>query len=380
MIARALTTLPEHIQVVPEIAHAALRSDRQSLVAAWSILRACDGGKGVLPGRQARRLIRAGRDVGDRQARRIVQQGAGTFWSIDATGRLWLLSASKVAVHFGVESVSPPHLIPIEDFRGGPAQLRAAFMATIYHVDGDGRPISRRRVEEQTGVPKSTQRRYEHRHGHAEVVAPVHVTLNHIKGDATRRTYADHHPNAGFYVGGRGDLMRRHADIRRATRHQPGSRNVAHHINGKIAKSARGGRPVTQARGQRPPRAFFPASPVTGKSGLAAWQRSRLTLGKRGAEGHVFDPAFDYAVIESVDARGRRRWESATVPHALESGHDSGGSLRREISVASHGDEAAQDSHPHPNPHPRPDPPAQTMSGPNHDPPRKARSHDPTIP
>ena len=115
-----------------------------------------------------------------RQARRLIQQGAGTYWTIDARERLWLAHPVEVAEQLRVSFVSRPHQIPLDDLRHGRSRRRAALAATVYRTDERGSPISRRKVRERTGVAESTQRKYENQYGHATVVDHVHTKLTHI--------------------------------------------------------------------------------------------------------------------------------------------------------------------------------------------------------
>ena len=321
--------IPEWIAVYPEIAHAALKRNMDPLVAAWCLLHACDrDGRGWFERPVARRLVEVGRGVGARQARRILDAGSPGFWHLGSTDRLWLISVPKVAAALGVERVSAPRLVPLADLQKGPASLRATLFATVYRPDAEGRPLSRRLVRELTGIPESTQRRYENQYGHAERVTPVHVELSHITDPQQRRRYAERQGDWGAYLGEHGDLMRRHPDIRRAARQRAGSRTAATRVNRQLTDPARSGSPATKARGERPLRAFFPASASRRRNAAKAWMRAKRALGKGRPDPALFDPALDYAVIESRDVRGHRRFESAVQPLDLQGGHPSSGSIQ----------------------------------------------------
>ena len=323
--------LPDPIPVIPEIAQAALKQGLESASVTWHLLRAADTGRGRLAGDQARSLVMHGRAVGDRQARRLLHAGAALFWARDPENSVRLHGAARVAAALGVAHVTTPHLIPAEDFRAGRARLRAALQATIYAVDENGRPISRRRVEEATGVPPSTQRRYEG-YGHADLIRPVHVQLSHIDNPRSQRDVAAAHRGVGFYLGRYGALMRRHADIRRATRHEPGSASVARRINRQL-REYRDDRPATQARGQRAPRAFFAAPTDQPGTGGADFFRAKRAFGKGAPPRDLVHPIHDYAVIETRTAAGQRRYESAFVPFVEGTGQRLGGSLKRDLDL-----------------------------------------------
>lgn len=341
--------LPEHISVIPEIAQAALKQHLQSEAATWFVLRALDDGVGRLNRTLARRRVQQGRGVSDRQARRLLRAGEGIFWSLDPDGIVRLHGAAAVAMALGVAWVSAPHLVPLTDLQGGPALLKATFAATVYRTDASGRPISRAEVEARTGIHPSTQRRYENQHGHARRVTPVQVHLSHVTDRDKRRAVASHFGKEhGFYVGRRGDLMRRHPDIRQAGTHRPGSSSAARRLNHQLREDARGERPAHKARGQRVPRVFFPAPRDRPGSGAKAFLKATDARGKGEP---ALDPR-DYSVIESRDQNGRRRYESAVAPPDPRPGRHSGGSLRRDL-----------ESPVKPGSPSTPPSPAQTMSG-----------------
>ena len=323
----APSTIPDYVDVFPQLAQAALRSGQESLVACWALLRACDPtGSGYLDRANARRILEDGRRVRPRQARRLIHDGVGPYWTIDKKDRLWLGRVDQVADGLGVEAVSRPHQIPIADLQGGRTRLRAAFEATVYRTDEGGTPLSRRLIRELTGIPESTQRRYES-HGHAKTVAQVHTKITHITTNPAKAAIAAEYRGAGFYRGSQGDLMRRHADRRQAAHHLPGSSAKARRVNQRLTKPVRRERPVTKAHGEHSRRAFFPASP-RGRSGHKAWVKTPNALGKPGHESEIEDAIFDYAVVETRGKNGRSCFESVTLPDLPERGHPLSGSLK----------------------------------------------------
>ena len=349
MTSTAAPALPGRIPVIPEVAQEALLRHLESGIATWSILRVADDGDGRLDRTHARQIVRQGRSVSDRQARRLLRAGDATFWSLDPDGSVRLHGAARLAAGLGIERVSSPHLIPLEDLRGGRAQLRASLAATVYRTDDGGRPISRAEVEARTGVPPSTQRRYENQYGHARRVTPVQVHVSHVTDPDKRRAVAAYFGREhGFYVGRHGDLMRRHPDIRQAAKHAPGSSSVARRLNHQLREQTRGARPVHKAHGQRAPRVFFLAPANRPGSGARAFLKATDARGKGEP---ALDPR-DYSVIESRDRKGRRRYESAVAPSEPRPGRHSGGSLRRDLETLVK-----------PGSPSTPPTPAQTMSG-----------------
>ena len=361
---------PADLEIFPELAARAVKTKKEALIVAWALFRAADAaGQGQIPRSTALAILRAARCIGDRQARRQIQHGAGRYWTIGKQDRLWLVSPAKLAEHFDVSFLSRPHRIPIADLCGGRARRRAALQATVYRTDPRGRLISRRQVRELTGVAQSTQRRYENQYGHVRVVDPVHVQVTHITREATKSAILHEFDASGFYRGRGGDLMRRHADRRQAVRHLPGSRRKARRANTHLAKSARSDRPATTARGERSGRAFFPTSP-TGRSGHRAWLRSRRALGKPGDKSQITEAVFDYGVIEVIGRHGRSRFESAVIPDDPNGGHRSGRSQKA--------GKGSSQSLPDPDSDPNPPPPSASHSRPNNVRSQRARPKEPT--
>ena len=215
--------LPDYVDIFPEIGMAAVKAKEDSLIVAWGLFRASDSaGQGQVERCTAREILRAARGIQDRQARREIRDGNGRYWSIDKQDRLWLASPATLAQHFALPFLGRPHRIPVADLCGGRSRRRAALTATVYRTDERGRPISRRKVRERTGVAESTQRRYEHTYGHATVVDEVHAQLTHVTRETNKHAILHEYPDSGFYAGGSGDLMRRHAEPMPTLRSPPG--------------------------------------------------------------------------------------------------------------------------------------------------------------
>jgi len=256
-------------------------------------------------------ILRAGRGVGDRQARRLLTAGEGFWWVSDPDRNIRLASGVRVCEGLDVDYVGRPHLIPAVDFRGGPTRLRAVLAATVSRTDEKGSPLTRRAVAERTGVPASTQRRYENRERTARSLYAVYVHLSHTNPHAAARL-AVRYRHWGVHRGQQGHLMRRHGDVRRAVGHLPGSGRAARRLNRKLA---RGTRPALQARGRPVPRAYFLAARQPSLSRrLGAWRLSKLALGRPAARPLVFDPLLDYSVVETQTRFGRRRFDCLVEP------------------------------------------------------------------
>ena len=307
--ASAVTASTLRIRLFPELAHAALLCGREGQLATWAILRAHDAsGCGWLAHDVAVSAVTAGRGVSERQAVRLVDSGVPGFWQI-AKGRVWLTAPAKLATLLSVRRVTRERELAPDDLRSGRAALRATLYATVYRCDEGGSPLTRRKVREITGVPQSTQRRYD-RWGQVERVSEVHVALTHIdKGVA--HYIPDAYPGWGFYVGRSGQLMRRHADIRRAVRQQAATRSSAKRVNAELARD---GSPALWARGERPLRSHFRLRTARAGSTAKAWLQEKRALGKRAARREAFDPILAYSALEQQSRRGRRFWTSAADP------------------------------------------------------------------
>jgi hypothetical protein len=119
-------------------------------------------------------VVAAGRGVQRRQAERLLRDGDGPYWEV-SHGRVRLHGLHRLSTALGVERTSRAHLVPLDQMHGGLASVRAAIMAAVYRVDEDGTPVARRRLAEITGVPVSTQRRYDARFRTSALVARVSV-------------------------------------------------------------------------------------------------------------------------------------------------------------------------------------------------------------
>jgi len=160
------------ISLFPDLALGMLREGLTAAGRIWLLLRHLDGdGRGWLRIEVIQEKLTA-RDselrlCGRRQLRNLLQQGKGIFWERDRD-RVWLKSAAKVAMALGVERLSGRAVsLPVETLLGGIGQVRAHFYASFHSgrtglgFKPQGRPISRDRLEQITGVPARTQRDYD---------------------------------------------------------------------------------------------------------------------------------------------------------------------------------------------------------------------------
>ncbi len=301
--------VPRFIRVLPQFAGEALKVREQHLLAAWLLLRAADpAGSGQLSLVAAARLLKQSRGVGWRQARRILQRGAGSYWRI-GRGRVFYVRNRTVADRFGINRVSRERLIDSRSLVA-PSALRAAFSTTVYATDDSGVPLTRRHVAALTGVCPATQRRYENTYGNASKVAEVHVRLTH-REQAGRHggEVPEELGDFGFYRGKSGDLMRRHGDIRRS-HHGLGARGSARRLNRELRLP---GSPASKACGERPVRTYFPQP-----DGTTRWLRAKRALGKQGTRAVAYHPMLDYSVVCRVGRRGQRVWQSVAEPKGVD--------------------------------------------------------------
>ena len=306
--ALAVTADALGVRVFPELAHAALRCGLEGRLATWAVLRTQSGaGVGWVERDAALAALVTGRGVTRDHAARLLDAGVPNFWKL-SKGRVWLSAPDKVAAQLGVERVSAARDLDPEDLRSGRAALRAALYATVYRVDERGSPLTRRKVREITGVPASTQRRYD-RWGHTELVSTVNVVLTHVD-EGVARSIPDAYPGWGFHIGRHGELLRRHGDIRRAVRQRLATRSSAKRVNTELARN---GRPALWARGERPLRSQFRLR-TAGTSTATAWLKEKRALGKRATRREAFDPVLAYSALEQRTRRGRRFWTSAADP------------------------------------------------------------------
>jgi hypothetical protein len=285
---------------------------------AWAILKSADkanGGRGAMVCKQdAQDILERARRIGRRSVNRILRDGEGRYWTTDATGRMWLYSPDRAAHALGVEYVSRLHLVHLSRLRT-PAKISAAIVSTVYRTDENGRPISRRTVEERTGITARQQRRQDADLGYVERVEEVHVRLTEAddpRPSAERRRTRQMIANEGlrsrgFYVGRYGHLMRRDADVRRAVDTELAPRAASRRVNKRLA--ARSKEECVQSRDDAAP-APARSSYFYGRSfseALRKWRRAPNARGKGRVD--PLDVIPDHAVL-AFGPPGRRRHEA----------------------------------------------------------------------
>ncbi len=162
---KAWTPLPATVRHYPSLGIAFIKNELSAAGRVYLLCQALDqAGRGCLDMRQVRELLSAKsspwRIVGRRRLRQILIQGEGLLWS-RSNDRLWLQSPARVcnALQCGKLQGSPVAL-PLADLLGGIQQTRAAFLAAWHTGRKNDKPISQATVQELTGIPSATQRRY----------------------------------------------------------------------------------------------------------------------------------------------------------------------------------------------------------------------------
>lgn len=290
---------PGAVFVHPELAAAALTSGVERELVARALFSTASGGVGWISRRRALELLSAC-GIQQRSARRVLTDGLGRFWLDDGCGRLWLRAEWRVAAALGVERVRRAHIVPAERLTGPLPGIRATLLACLYAPQDGGRPLSRKLVEQLTGLSERTQRRLESQWGAAEVVAKPVVTVR--PAGAYRLDPSE--SIAGLYVGPRGELLQRLPYIRKAVGHALAGGRRTRRLNRKLAERT-GARPPVLTQGQRDPvlRAFF-----LEREGTTAYLRAPRARGKHSSRHLAPHPLLDHTVIEERTRRGRRRW------------------------------------------------------------------------
>lgn len=154
------------VVVLPDLAHAWLKSGDANLGRVWLILKTLDTDNcGWLSVRKTETVLTEKssplRIFGKRQFRKLLQYGNQRFWTRDKT-RIWLRSALRVAqayeiTRFQADAVA---ICPKPLFESV-SSARAVLYSTIY-ADKDA-PISRATLSDLTEISPNSQRSYEKR-------------------------------------------------------------------------------------------------------------------------------------------------------------------------------------------------------------------------
>jgi hypothetical protein len=301
--------VPLFVRILPQFAAAALKRGEGHRYSTWLMLRAADpAGSGFLTISDAVSLLVEWRGVTARHAHRILQGGEGRYWHV-AGGAVFYRRTVRIAEHLGVDRVSRERLVEARSL-GTTSRLRAALYTTCYATDAGGVPLTRRKVEELTGVPRSSQRRYENVYGQAIKVGEAHVFQSHLPdrgrhgGDVPEELRA-----FGFYRTKSGDLVRRHGDIRRSL-HGLGGRGTARRLNREFRALCG---PTSKACGQRPVRVYFPEL-----DGPRRWLRDKRALGKQATRTAAHHRALAYGVVCRRGRRGQPVYEAVAEPREVD--------------------------------------------------------------
>ena len=206
---QAASPTAPYVEVFPEVAHAALKAKEHHQLTTWLVLRANDpSGTARVSAVDAGKLIAGARGVSQRQARRLLEGGEARYWTKDRGGHIRYFRASRVCWRLGVERVSRLRRVRIADLGQGQAALEATFAATAYRADDRGTPLTRRRLRELTGIPESSQRRYENVYSHSELVEPVYTRITNERPVDQASRFAQEGV-WGFFRGRHGQLIRR---------------------------------------------------------------------------------------------------------------------------------------------------------------------------
>lgn len=164
--AAALPTPAPTIRTYPSLNTAMIAANVAPVGRVWYLLRYLDrDGRGWLPVDAAREALTRGGPLHLctwRNLRKILARGEGQFWQRDEQDRLFLLGPARVAATLNVERLrGRPVLLPVATLAGDLAALRAALFASYHAGRRAQQPVTRRTMEQLTGVPARTQRHYD---------------------------------------------------------------------------------------------------------------------------------------------------------------------------------------------------------------------------
>ncbi len=184
--AKAWPELPEAVRHYPSLGIGFIKNEVAAAGRVWLLLRAYDqAGRGCLYIRQIRELLTSKsspwRTVGRRRLRQILKDGEGIFWHRYTADRIWLRSPARIALALNSGRLTgSPIELPIVELLGGLSHTRAAFLAAWHAGRGSDKPISQATIRELTGIPESTQRRYNRTAG---VRAERQIAVSAVKCD-----------------------------------------------------------------------------------------------------------------------------------------------------------------------------------------------------
>ena len=236
---------PDWVAIFPRLAWRALQEKEVRDFVTWSVLRQhCvnrHDGAGLIAADDARSVIHGWRPIIDaRSVRRLIEKGAaGGYWTrgvVRGEPHIWLASAGRLLIRFGLETPGVPHLV-----RSGsmarPAEMRARLYATTRQLPGHtgrftGGLVSRLTVGDLTGLSPRTQQRYDNRHGATTLVQECHALVEGHEGPPLF--------GEGYYGDSRGQQWKRLPDLRTPSQHMRGSKSAARHAATQAKQVRRG--------------------------------------------------------------------------------------------------------------------------------------------
>jgi len=189
---------PETVKAYPYLLTAFYKADLAPVGRVYHVIRAIDAdGRGWLDLAQLRSMLTDKRSpwkiCGKRNLRMIMRRGRGIAWDITANGRVRYKSPDKILIALGAGRLrGEPVKFPVKSgLLSGIARFKALIEEAWLAGRKENNPVSQKVIRELTGIPESTQRRYNKLNG---------VTRRRndaIGGPKTTESYHD----AGSYHG-----------------------------------------------------------------------------------------------------------------------------------------------------------------------------------
>lgn len=162
---------PVFVRLVGELSIAALKSKEDKELSLWYALRSLNSwGSGVVDLEWAIKSLTAHYGYSKSTVYRLLTSGNGKFWGIQLAmgfmrhnrrSRIEIYGIKTVAEYLGICGMSHFVKVPISSFRTL-QQRRAWLYASLFKPKGViANPMCRQTIQEQTGLDKTQQRRYE---------------------------------------------------------------------------------------------------------------------------------------------------------------------------------------------------------------------------
>lgn len=255
-------------KIFPRMGWAALEAGEVVSYVTWCALREhAPAGEGRLSLKATRAFIIDWRRIHGRSAARVLRTGEKQgYWRVVGKS-VFLTSSARLLLRFNLDSELAPHLVPL-NLIPKPTAMKAHLYATVHEIPGHDQrfrngPLARSTKEQSTGVPESTQRRYD-----KYATELVQQCFAEVKEDPNGNGVA--RVGEGYFIGRDGRQMRRLADYRVPKGHIRASKTAAKHAVRKarvlreradVQNSMAS--PVVSSRGSsssefvRPARSFF---------------------------------------------------------------------------------------------------------------------------